>query len=93
MRSNLSAKFKAQSGEWVLPQSPSGEIWGVNLNSLACDERDEIEIYAASAARYDAAARRRPARGEALTASLSRKILSAPFRSEVSSEKFRALKF
>jgi len=26
MRLNLSAKFEAQGGEWVLPQSPSGEI-------------------------------------------------------------------
>ena len=50
------------------------------------------EIYAASAHDTMRHARQRPTRREALTASLSRKILSAPFQSgfecEISDAKF-----
>ena len=49
MRVNLSAKFKAQSGEWVLPQSPSGEKFqALNLNNgRAMNAMEFTEIYAA----------------------------------------------
>ena len=75
MRLNLSAKFEAQGGEWVLPQSPSGEIWGVNLNSgRAMNAMKFIKIYAASVRDTMQQAGRDLAGREALTTSLSRKI-------------------
>ena len=52
-----------------------------------------IKIYAASVRDMKQQAGRDLASREALTASLGRKNLSAPFRSEVSDAEFRALNF